>query len=204
MRLTDRPFLCAGCGERFWHDPLENVITRGEQKGCYIEWANVVELPVCYYCYESDTGDGASTLVRFDPDGSKLVARFGDLFAFDPEYGGDPGPWFWDIVKARNYVRTDGWRGYFDTKLHGLEVIEEGWVTGYPDETVSYKASAAELYAALNDGEVDDLPAPLYWLFEPTSNVFSTACTVATEPEYIGAIRRWLADDDVDLHTALS
>lgn len=134
---------------------------------------------ICEWCEESDIGDHASTVVRWDPE-LKLAetVRVGDHRAMDVTDYDEPPAWFWKLwpKKGRTYRRTDAWRGYYDTELKGLHKVTDGWVTGYPDESVSRKMALAELYEKIHTGSGPDVV--LYWLFEPTSNVFSTASTV--------------------------
>lgn len=147
---------------------------------------------ICYGCYESDC-EHASTLVRYTSEGKEAV-RFGDDIAHETEYGEDPPSWFWNIFEARNYIRTDGWRGHYQTTFNnGFVKLASGWVTGWPDETVSHKRVACDLSGWLGEEEnLLDLPAPIYWLFDPTSNVFSLASDIFVKSEDREAIEGWL------------
>ena len=98
--------------------------------------------------------------------------------------------WFIDHFGLRGYHSTGGWRGYYETP-HDLHTLAEGWFTGYPDETVSHKLTAIELREALDHGDLIP-PKPLYWLTEPTSNVFSAASEVMVEPEDLEEVSEWL------------
>lgn len=186
-------FICPLCDTALATDP-----SRGEALHPYGQWlnteyANLTDREICYYCYESEN-EHQSTLVRFDPDGSYEVVKFGDEIARDSEYGEEPPPWFWEVFTKRDYVPTDAWRGHYDTKLTGLKKITSGWVTGYPDDSVRHKLTASDLYQKMTEGSVT-APVPVYWLFEPTSNVFSMASEILVREADYEAAMEWLGED---------
>lgn len=207
MTTTDEPitFTCPSCGETFPYDP-----DTGETEldfGSYpTEWSEWREVDVCYGCYEADTGDHASTLVRFSRHGTIRTVRFGDYFATTNE--GDDADAIRLLEEAgiteRRYVHTDGWRGYYDTDATKLTKVEDGWTTGYPDETTTRKANLGEWYGSIHSGDVVP-PVTLWWLFEPTSNVFSTATTIyVADADALAILREWLAATDApDLEASL-
>lgn len=161
-------------GERDW-----------ENEGNY---GDLTDTSLCDKCYYSDLGDHASILVRYTTEGKERVV-FGDHTA-SGEYGEAPD-WFEGLLPkpwtGRPYVRTDGWRGYFNTTLNGLVRLQDGWVGAAP-----WKHSLADFVEAL-DAETEVPPAKLYVLYEPTSNVFSTASEWLCEPESEETIKTWLA-----------
>jgi hypothetical protein len=196
---------CPGCEEVMWFDEGNEtymvVSWRGpdlehDQESTIATFGEHKDAVICGSCRESDLGDSASTIMLFQADGEREVVRFGDFLAEvrEPEYAmGEEAPsWFDDMIKKRNYVRTDGWRGYFDTTPEGeFKKITSGWVTGYPDDTVAYKMDAAELFEKLRDGDVEP-PVEIYWLFEPTSNVFSTASEIFVKTADYDKAAEWL------------
>lgn len=158
---------------------------------------------ICDWCRESDESH-ASTVVRFEAFGGWDRVRVGDYlvhYSETPDGGFDSeAPAWFDRIwprGGRSYKHTDGWRGYYDTNLKGLHKVTEGWVTGYPDSTVSYKMTSAEVYKRLTNAEPGEgAPVDTYWLFEPTSNVFSTACTVYTRNKRDARkFAKWLAEE---------
>jgi len=158
----------------------------------------------CRDCYESGI-DYASTLVHFDADGDKYVTRFDEDFTYgsDEDYETEDYP---EPVTGQHYVSTDAWRGYSDfTFAEGFVKLADGWVTGFPDSSVSRKFDVAEFYEALVHRTLTP-PADLYWLFAHTSNVFSTACDVLCREADREAIEKWMAESGEsveDLHEQL-
>lgn len=147
----------------------------------------------CRDCYEGGIDD-ASTLVRFDADGDKCVTKFDEDFNYWSEDGYD-GEDYPEPIVGQHYVRTDAWRGYSDfTLAEGFVKLAGGWVTGFPDSSVSRKFDVAEFYQALTTGELTP-PADLYWLFAHTSNIFSTACDVICRSEDREVLEKWMADN---------
>lgn len=162
------------------------------------EWIESGEF-LCSWCRESDE-QSMSTVVRFTPEGSD-GCRFGEWVRYlvvdgDTIDTGTP-EWFDELFGTRSWVRTDAWRGYYETPAPGLESVTAGWVTGYPDESVAYKATAAELYEALSTGQIKP-PVEVFWLFEPTANVFSTASEIFVRPGDREAFDRWLREVEID------
>lgn len=99
-----------------------------------------------------------------------------------------------EAIPEFKYVRTDGWRGYWDVVLgSGYKSIASGWSTGYYDD-VQYKHLFNDLCDQIMEGEVFP-PVKVYFAFAPTSNVFSTSSDIiireADEEAFIG----WLSDE---------
>lgn len=195
--MTD-PTLCAHCDE-----PVdENTAMYGDLTGALL----------CEACYEQDT-TYPSTLHRFVPGEAKSdheYVLFGDHKAYGcaEDYTDEPFGWFTDLLPAewtgRRYIRTDAWRGYYDTAplLKGLKEIESGWMTGnYGD--VPWKRDSHAFLEALSEGEIEP-PCTVYVLFEPTSNVFSTATGILAPEDKAAELAEWLTNGDYDLHRALS
>lgn len=140
----------------------------------------------CSDCYSS-AYEHASTLKAFGPDGNETY-RFDELFNFDDDdFGTLSG-----VVEGVRWVQTDGWRGYTSIKFQDdVEVIASGWLTGYPDSTTSHKLTAAQLYDKLEREELVP-PVPLYWVFSPTSNVFSVASDMVVHKDDKPKLEQWL------------
>jgi hypothetical protein len=155
-------------------------------------YANLSKREICTWCEEADR-EHSSTLIRY-LEGEKEIVRFGDEVASfqdnEGDYDDDLPDWFTIVFGKREYHHSDGWRGYYDSKFNGLSKIADGWLTGYPDST-KQEAEAIELDEALRSGRIQS-PKPLYWLFEPTSNVFSMASTIFVVEADRGEIEEWL------------
>lgn len=86
---------------------------------------------------------------------------------------------------TRTYHRTDGWRGYYETRISGLQEVDSGWTTGDWGDAISNSKRDFNTWATdLIEGNTF-LPEGLIVVlaFDPTSNVFSTACGVFTNDE---------------------
>lgn len=174
-------------------------------------WSPLYEDHVCAGCAEDPY---PSVMHRFNHLGHDMV-EFGDVSAnvwHDGDivdYDTDFPEWMSAMMKddhvwdGRPYKHTDGWRGYYDfdaacdfeTKLVR---IEDGWVTGWADEYTSRKLDALSFFDRLKElsEEGGEIPkgVTIYALFEPTSNVFSTACGIACPKDEEPAVRAWLRD----------
>ena len=125
-----------------------------------------------------------STLITFHPTGENETYQFGSRKEY-PE-----------IIKKEKWVDTDGWRGYTDWELKkGFVEVADGWVTGYPDESVQRKVELNEIFEDLKNGKILP-PCEIYWLFGITSNVFSTASAVVVAEEDAEKIEKWLNEID--------
>jgi hypothetical protein len=181
---------CPSCGD--YSDPEQG------EYGTPWQWANRSDRLICNGCYEGDQ-EHASHLSRFTNEGRETVL-FGDEVAYETQWGEEIPDWFDEVVEAgaRDYVRTDAWRGYYDTKLKGEYVkLGSGWVTGWAsEESVSYKVKAIELGEFLNNEHAGwaGMPegAELYWLIEPTSNIFSQASDLLVPVACAESVREWL------------
>lgn len=107
-------------------------------------------------------------------DETVLAAAFGDDDETIPEQIFAPDG---TAIATVKYVRTDAWRGHYDTdpiEGSGWERIDEGWVTGNWDDAPA-GCSADEVEAKLEEYARD---AEVVVVGLPTSNVFSTAYDV--------------------------
>jgi hypothetical protein len=80
------------------------------------------------------------------------------------------------------YVRTDGWRGFYETTARegsGWTKVDEGWMTGdYPDAPLESRASSVQAKVERLAEEAD-----VVIVFAPSSNVFSTIYDVYVREE---------------------
>ena len=189
MSTEDRYIKCADCESTF------------DQDTDHLYWANIAEEWLCESCYESES-QYASTVLLFGPNypgDSDGPERFyvADKFSMS-KYGDDP-----DIEVSRDYTRTDGWRGYYTTKIAGwAEVGLEGWTTGdWGDSTGARKRPFNEWVESLKD---EAPPVDVAVAADPTSNVFSTAITVYVPEDLVEAFEEWYGEEAIEvLHDAL-
>ena len=103
--------------------------------------------------------------------------------------------WFTDGEFGSRWVSTDAWRGYSQVTHNGQwEEYAGGWVTGYPDDTVRHKMTAADLLEALTNGDIEP-PFPIVWFFGVTSNVFSTSSDILIPAGHGDEFEAWLTDE---------
>lgn len=136
-----------------------------------------------------DNFDRLSVVVRYSPDGPEKV-EFDEDIAYYTEndyteeaYDKSELPqWFIDhFGEGRSWNSTDAWRGYLDVRVEGLVKVTDGWVTGWPDDSVSHKQPSCDFAELLQEGAVP--PVVFYWDFSPSSNVFSMVVDIWTETE---------------------
>lgn len=146
---------------------------------------------VCESCFDYASSN-SSKLIVFSPDSKEEISFdknfvfFGDQDLLD------------EILKEVKWVSSGGWGGYTDFILNNNFLkIGEGWITGYPDESVSHKITGAKLFEKLNEKELTPL-VDLFWLFGQTSNCFSSASTLAIRKTDEEKFRKWLKEINVD------
>lgn len=189
--MSKKTWKCPECGEKY---PLKDV----EDGTVETHYGNISEQEICWSCYES--GDQyASTIVRFTPGEGKEAIRFTEHHAYNAEDGDEPGDWFWTYFGGRKWHASDAWRGHYETTFkNGFIKLAEGWVTGYPDDTVSHKQTSIDLNEYLEE-HASEVPAPIYWLFEPTSNIFSTASEIFIDHKDKDVVVKWLKKSGFNL-----
>jgi hypothetical protein len=176
-------FKCVGCGEVSKVDDVDSY------------HSELTDETYCYGCYESDL-EHASQLILIHGDTNKV--RFGDYFAIDDDH--EIPAWFtelYDKWDGREYVKTDGWRGHYDTekKFKGIKTLATGWTTGWADETTQRKAHFNAWAESLAEGSIPT-PYPIYFLTEPTSNVFSMSMSVLCKEKDFENVNNWLNETD--------
>ncbi len=156
-------------------------------------YANILKKMICDQCYESNL-EHSSSIVKFG-NHMKRTVKFNEYFAMDDRDGGAPPEWFTKYFIKREYHNTDGWRGHYESKwAPELITLCEGWVTGWASESDhAHKIPAVNLMSFM-EGEGRNTPVPIFWLFEPTSNLFSTASEIlvdrADEKQAIGYLAK--------------
>jgi len=181
--LTERYMFCIDCNEPIDKDHDD------------YEWCD--EGVQCQGCHESDV-EHSSTLIRF-AHGDREVYRILDHKVVDAEYWEEVDIREW--VGTRGYVHTDGWRGYYITPIGpDMAALTEGWATGrYSD--VPWKHSFNDLCDWMEkNGE--DYPPPghgLFFLLEPTSNLFAMGITVFCHNDDTEAMNAYLKENGFDI-----
>jgi len=197
---------CAGCGE--WIDTQDDsTMIRGSRAGKLF----------CEGCYESGE-EHASTVVEIvprteadDEDNETLyndiiVTHFDEDFTYivtcngeyADAYEDDPLP---EPVKSQTWKHTGGYHGYTAFEfLDGFEVVMDGWVTGWPDETTKRKADIGQLFEDIKSGELP-CPVRLFWVFGTTSNIFSIATDIVVASADRKQLEEWLVYVGNDVET---
>lgn len=164
-----------------------------EDDGC--AWSELTEKAYCYDCEQSDL-ENASTLLKVhgDPEAEKVI--FGDSFSRG-EYGETPD-WFhtlFDDWKGRVWEKTSAWRGHYDTEKNfkGIAVLASGWTTGWADEYHQRKALFNNFGEEICDNTHGSV-GEIFFLTEPTSNVFSSSMVVFCREDKKDAITNWLSE----------
>lgn len=177
--MSKNEFKCIGCGEFLDQDEVD----------CF--HSDLTNETYCYGCYESDL-EHASQLILIHGDSNKV--KFGEYFAVDDDF--ETPNWFrelFDKWEGRNYKPTDAWRGHYETidKFKDVKKIASGWITGMPDETTRRKAVFNGWAEDLAEGVIPT-PYPIYFLVEPTSNVFSMGMDVFCKEKDYDNVISWL------------
>ena len=180
---------------RFSEDEPEAVKFTKDRYGV---WSDLDEYVVSYHETEEAAQAEAERLQAEEhaDDDDEMV-----FWVQCPEVCEEMPEWWEALQPTERYVRQNAWRGYtevaFEAEDHGLVKFASGWVTGYPDSTVSYKVIAGNLYNALYKGMVHP-PVPVLWTFSTSSNVFSTISDLWVREADLGTFREWLQSIDFD------
>lgn len=173
---------CAECKEEFSTEEQGQYSSQDE------EW-------VCDSCFESDTQ--YASLVQIFPAGGgadqeTLAIHVSDRFqlcddGFD-HFGSEP-------TITRTWVSTDAWRGHNETSLAGWSEVLGGWTTGgWDDPLVRRKQLFNGWVTELCEGSLET-PCDVALITDMTSNLFSTAITIAVKDEDVETFKNWLGED---------
>lgn len=139
----------------------------------------------CDDCISDEIDSYGSTAYFFMADSNTTP----DEYRFTSDFGELP-----ESITNIKWVKSDDWRGYYEPIIaKGFVEVIDGWVTGYPDETTGYKLEAAGLFEKLRDGDIVP-PVDIWWVFMPTSNVFSTASSIIIRKGDKGKLNKWLKE----------
>jgi hypothetical protein len=135
-----------------------------------MRWSSVLSGEICEGCFDEDMTYPA-TIRIVNPNGDVETYLVGDLNIIT-EYGDDT-----DLPAKRQWVSTDGWRGYNKTEIDGWVAVLTGWTTG------GYE------YLLTNDIYP---PCQVALITDTTSNLFSTAVTVQVLAKDEDTFNNWL------------
>jgi hypothetical protein len=186
--VEDNLETCCDCNEKYPSDD--------------IGWSHSQEAPLCRLCEESDM-QYASTLRIITLNGVRLyyigkhirMTEYGDDLSYDDTI--DP-EWV-----SHKRVSIDAWRGYTETKLKGWETVMDGWTTGGWDDAIGRRKKRFNQWCQDLIDMKRPTPCPVAVIADQTSNVFSTAMTVAVKTEDVELFKEWLDSDYQELQEAL-
>jgi hypothetical protein len=112
-----------------------------------------------------------------------------------------------DSVTGFEYVRTDGWRGYWNAQIgEDYTVVANGWSTGRWED-VAYKHDFNDFVEKIGSGDLE-CPFELVFAYGLTSNVFSVSSDVVIKESDLETFTEWIAQEAglsvEDLKNALS
>jgi hypothetical protein len=171
--MNDTIIQCANCSDDI--DTENDVFYGSEHNG----------ETYCQSCHHEDLNN-ASIITLFGPDYERQTEGPVRIFVgnwFVEDCWADP---YSELDVQRTYIRTNGWRGYHETRISGWTEVLSGWTTGGWGDPTSDRKQPFNVWAQdLFDGTYVP-PVNVALITDPTSNVFSTAIGV------------WVADADVD------
>lgn len=146
--------------------------------------------PYCETC-ESEAWQYANTVVTVQ-DGETARHIWCQEFGFrDTDFWEESAP---EGVDGFKYIRTDGWRGYWDPIVsEGYTSLASGWSTGRWDD-VAYKHKFNDLVDSIQEGQLE-CPYKIVFAFGLTSNVFSTASDVIIKESDLDGFQTWLCTE---------
>lgn len=142
----------------------------------------------CESC-ESDAWQYASSVVVAEGGEIRKHLWCSDFGFRDAEWWEESTP---NGVEGFKYIRTDGWRGYWDVEIaHGYTTLASGWSTGRYDD-VSWKHTFNDFVEKIAEGEY--CPYEIVFAFGLTSNVFSVASDVIIKEADLEGFTEWLGE----------
>lgn len=162
---------CINCGDEVSED--------------YMRWSSVHREPLCESCFDDDLSAPA-TIRIVNPNDDVHTYLVGDLNIVD-EYGDDT-----DLPAKRQWVSTDGWRGYHKTEIEGWVSVLTGWTTGSFDDAVGLRKRLFNNFAEYLLTNDIYPPCQVALITDTTSNAFSTAVTVQVPAKDEALFNEWL------------
>lgn len=156
--------------------------------------SDLTEKTFCYDCESSDL-EYCSTLLKVHGDYEAEKVIFGNDFSRGED--GESPDWFYQLfgdTKGRVYEKTDAWRGHYNTEQNfkGIKVLASGWTTGWADEFHQRKNSFNQFGEEVCENYYGSV-GELFFLMEPTSNVFSQSVTLFCREQDEEKITNWLS-----------
>lgn len=132
------------------------------------------------------------SIARYDQEGLAYIVQIGEYGDYcqkctdnDCEHIKEAS----GVVAGRKLRRMDAWRAWDEPVIaKGMIVLADGWVTGYPDDTIGHKNLTYELQENIKEG----VSVPVYWVFYPTSNLFSTGSQLVIAKGHKQQFAAWL------------
>jgi hypothetical protein len=176
MNTNNTTNACASCSEEIGENDFIAINLKGES--------------ICESCEQNAWEYACSVITSHHGEIKKY--RWCEEFGFrDAEYWEESDP---NGVSGFKYVRTDGWRGYWDVVIaEGYTTLASGWSTGRWDD-VSYKHGFNDLVENIQDGTLE-CPYELIFAFGLTSNVFSISSDVIIRESDIEKFSQWLVEE---------
>jgi hypothetical protein len=167
---------CSSCSVEYTENDFEAINLKGES--------------LCESCESSAWDYPCTTIVT--QNGTTTSYIWCEDFGYrDREYFEDAEL---DSVTGFKYVRTDGWRGYWDAVIgEGYTTLANGWATGSWSD-VPWKHKFNDLIESIQKGELE-CPYELVFGFGLTSNVFSTSVDVVIKEKNIKKFTEWLEQE---------
>lgn len=155
-----------------------------------MRWGSVLGNYLCENCFADDL-DTAGNIRIINTDGTMENILVGDYNIIN-EYGDD----WTDMTVTREWVSTNGGRGYHDTNIEGLVSVLTGWTTGFHDDVIGRRKKVFnDFVGEMLEGHVLP-PCKIAIITDSTSNVFSTAVSVQVRPEDEKLFNEWLDSSD--------
>jgi hypothetical protein len=150
-----------------------------------MRWSSVLSGEICEGCFDEDMTYPA-TIRIVNPNGDVETYLVGDLNIIT-EYGDDT-----DLPAKRQWVSTDGWRGYNKTEIDGWVAVLTGWTTGGYDDPIARRKRLFNNFAEYLLTNDIYPPCQVALITDTTSNLFSTAVTVQVLAKDEDTFNNWL------------
>ena len=196
-------------------DPLEFVVGDMTQADV-LSFVLDADIAVCEDCGDVMTTDGSQGYTVRESDGahfcescvSNSYSYASTVWLYAPREGASQvtvtdietiNQWG-DPVRGieRHYVSTDAWRGYHETRLEGYTEITSGWTTGNWGDGISDRKQSFNKWANRVIEGIEECPFRIALVFDPTSNVFSTAVGVWVDSQQMEDFAQWWATTGLD------
>jgi hypothetical protein len=167
-------------------DRAEHWTDEGIQYGNWSEKADAWVHDEC----ANDEHD-VTTVVKYDNSGKAYVVKLTQYQDYCETCGDTECEHVQDansVVVGTELHRVNAWRAWQEPKLADwLHTVADGWVTGFPDDSVGHKDLTYTLHDKLETG----VPVEVWWIYHPTSNVFSTSSIVGIRDGEVDQFEQW-------------